>query len=465
MAPELVSIISISPQGYSKKVYRPTNFLRSATSNSMWNATQKTFARYQGVAAPMVICLGTALVSVRPAPTLMETAKSRVGQRQVHSYGSPYLPQDIYYDPRVKKALSEMRTMKRDDIKEDAQGSKAHEGLKILDSSGRKDAGTLTLIGYKGGPLESQINQDRAMCVVPYHLGDVPMEKRLRTGRSERKDNAFQQRLIGVFDGHANLGEVVSEFVVSELPKLLVKKLEGLERTTEQISKALIETFVELDKRAPAEVSGGCTASVVLQDGPKVYFANAGDSRSFLVVYRAKSSTMEIAYITREDKPDLQDERERVESRGGQVYLPLRGTSRVLYTDPVTGMQSGLAMSRSIGDWEVGQFGVIPDPIVHVIDIPELVQSELKKQTGDDIHIFAVSATDGIMDFISPEAIGHAVALSLYGDEGPHLLTTLEQLIYIAAQRWEQSKQGRYRDDISVAVSQIRIPSDGLPKQ
>jgi len=461
----------------------------------MWNTAQKTLSRYPGVAvaaaaaavaAPTMI-LNMSTATVRPVPTRMEAAttssssigtKSKIGQRQVHSYGSPYLPQDIYYDPKVKLALSEMRTMKRENVKEDSDGSKAasHAGLKILDSSGRKDVGTLTLIGYKGGPLESQINQDRAICVVPYQIGTEwpnKMEKRPRIGSrmmmmtpSPQEETSISHRLIGVFDGHANLGEVVSEFVVSQLPIVLSKKLEGKERTKEQISKALIETFVELDERAPAEISGGCTASVVLQDGPKVYFANAGDSRSFLVVYRAKTSTIDIAYITREDKPDLPDERERVESRGGQVYLPLRGTSRVLYTDPVTGIQSGLAMSRSIGDWEVGRFGVIPDPIVDVVDIPELVQSELKKQVGDDVHIFAVSATDGIMDFISPEAIGHALALSMYGDEGPHLLTTLEQLIYIAAQRWEQSKQGRYRDDISVAVCQIRIPSDGLlPKQ
>ena len=456
----------------------------------MWHTAQKTLSRYQGAAAPMAFCLGAAagVVALRPAavPTRMEatsssaaTTSSRMGttsgphqRRQIHSYGIPFLPQDIYYDPRVKTALSEMRTMKRDDIKEDPEGRKAREGLKILDSSGRKDTATLTLIGYKGGPMESQINQDRAICIVPYHIGEAPTEKiRRMVGRSRQlTDGPIQQRLIGVFDGHANLGEVVSEFVVSELPKVLRKKLEGLERTTEQISKALIETFVELDKKAPAEISGGCTASVVLQDGPKVYFANAGDSRSFLVVYRAKTSTIDISYITREDKPDVKEERERVERCGGEVYLPVRGTSRVLYTDPVTGIQSGLAMSRSIGDWEVGRFGVIPDPIVHVVDIPELVQSELAKHAGggeedDDVHIFAVSATDGIMDFISAEAIAHALGLSMYGEEGPHLLTTLEQLIYVAAQRWEQSKQGRYRDDISLAVCQIRIPSDGLPKQ
>ena len=78
--------------------------------------------------------------------------------------------------------------------------------------------------------------------------------------------------------------------------------------------------------------------------------------------------------------------------------------------------------------------------------------------------IFAVSATDGMMDFASPELIAQTVALSLYAKEGPHLLTALEQLIYMAAQGWEQFRQGQYRDDIAIAVSQLRIPP-GPPSQ
>jgi len=431
----------------------------------------------------MAFCLGAAIVSIRPASTSMEPAagqkkkskfQEHVAKRETHFYGSPYLAQDIYYDEHVKAALTAMRTMKRDDVTEDTvTGSKEDENLKALDASGRKEAGTLTLIGYKGGPLEAQINQDRAFCVVPYTVDEETPKKRRRYTWARKEDLPLECRLLGVFDGHAQLGELVSQYAVSELPSLLASKLKGIQATTKEITRVLIETFVELDKAAPAEISGGCTASVVLQHGNQVYFANAGDSRSFLVVYRKKTSSVEVIYVTREDKPSLPDERERVESCGGQVYLPLQGTSRVLYTDPVTGMQSGLAMSRSIGDWEVGKLGVIPNPIVHVIDIPQLVQAQLyqgapKKQAPpveDDVHIFAVSATDGMMDFISPEAISHALVSSLYGKDGPHLLTTLEQLIYIAAQRWEQSKEGRYRDDIAVAVAQIRIPGDGLPKQ
>jgi serine/threonine protein phosphatase PrpC len=436
--------------------------------------------------APTIAFAMATVVSIRPVATLMEPAaatatvakqNNKNGETTTSScpsYGCPLYPQDVYYDPPVKEALTQLRLLKRDDVVTETLEEPLQSSIQ------NHDMATLTLIGYKGGTMEEQINQDRAFCVAPYIIIDTNNGDESRSTKNN-KDN----KLLGVFDGHARLGEQVSQYTVTELPKLLATKLsaiddDGEEQQQQQITQALIETFIEMDQTAPAEISGGCTASVILQQGQTLYFANAGDSRSFLVVYRAKRQSVQVAYITREDKPHLLDERARVEKMGGQVYNPLQGTSRVLYTDPETGMQSGLAMSRSIGDWEVGKLGVIPDPIVDVIDIPELVEAQMAMDcdvvdpddgvvsaeclvSSDDVYIFAVSATDGMMDFATPEEIAQTVALSLYGKEGPHLLTALEQLIYKSAQGWEQSKAGRYRDDIAVAVSQIRIPPAPAP--
>lgn len=426
----------------------------------------------------------------------------------------------------MKEALAKLRERRRDDIDDkglaattttvtddddddnvDRSGS-SNTGsgggdnnrvvMEILDDSGCKHHATLTLIGYKGGSLESQINQDRAVVISPYYVGDEMKEesrkqqqrqrRRIWTGlrkkttlhgsavEDDTNDQRFSSRFIGVFDGHARLGELVSQYSVTELPRVLAAKLGRIEPKDDpdQIVEALIDTFIEIDRTAPAEISGGCTASVILQRNSKVFVANAGDSRSFLVVYRAKKQTVEVIYISREDKPNLPDERARVEQMGGEVYLPPLGTSRVLYTDPDSGLQSGLAMSRSLGDWEVGRLGVIPDPIVAVVDIHDVVELMLRKDcqipdedeamssdcfsSSDDIHVFAVSATDGLMDFATPEVVARTVATSLYHKDGPHLLSALEQLIYLAAQGWEQTKQGRYRDDIAISVSEIRIP-------
>ena len=129
--------------------------------------------------------------------------------------------------------------------------------------------------------------------------------------------------------------------------------------------------------------------------GSKIYVANAGDSRSFIGVHvKSKSNeendqegTTKLIVGSREDKAHLSTERERVENMGGTVYLPNgflesgKGTTRVLYKDPTTGSTSGLAMSRSIGDWDAGEVGVIPDPLISIVDI-----KEIKKQVLDSLN-------------------------------------------------------------------------------
>lgn len=386
-------------------------------------------------------------------------------------YGCPLLPRDMYFDEDAKRALKAIRFNNThappyDDSESDVDLD-SNQALELLKSAGGEDQATLTLIGYKGGDLKEQINQDRAFVISPYFVE-----------QTDDRNNSIK-RLMGVFDGHAKLGELVSEYSVSTLPKLLSAKLEtilaeaSIDNSQTDVQKALIDTFVELDKSAPAEKSGGCTASIVLQLGKYAYIANAGDSRSFIATYNKSTSEVKIVYITREDKPDLPEERSRVESMGGQVYVPpqekiqMGASSRVLYVDPVTGGTNGLAMSRSIGDWAAGEKGVIPDPTVDVVDIEKLIsgseecsasaESDSDPLCQGDIEVFAVSATDGLLDFMNVNDIASTVATSLYADDGPHPLSACETLITTAASAWWQAKNGQYRDDIAIAVSKLGL--------
>jgi serine/threonine protein phosphatase PrpC len=363
-------------------------------------------------------------------------------------YGCPLLPTDVHYNTdAIKATLEKLRDVKRTQAvlaKNDTTATNSTStdattdtsattvpaiDLAVLQEFGNAHSATLTLVGYKGGALIDQINQDRAFVISPFYLSNSthPKEDTKNNATHGDGDEISERRLLGVFDGHAPLGELVSEFTRTELPVRLAEKLKALEQKNiketallDATKNILIETFIELDERAPAEKSGGCTATVVLQLGSKVYFANAGDSRSFLVAYRPSTNQTSIVYITREDKPNLPDERARVEKMGGQVYIPVRGTSRVVYHDRDSGAPTGLAMSRSIGDWEAGKLGVIPDPIVDVLDLKDVVAAQLdgtakeapeayvidgrgeitETDAGgdpslDDVHIFAVSATDG----------------------------------------------------------------------
>jgi hypothetical protein len=69
-----------------------------------------------------------------------------------------------------------------------------------------------------------------------------------------------------------------------------------------------------------------------------------------------------------------------------------------------------------------------------------------------DIHIFATSISDGMMDYLSPEDIGNVIAESFF-DEGSkfHPHTAAEQLVNEAATGWENEFRGQYRDDIAIA--------------
>ena len=91
-------------------------------------------------------------------------------------------------------------------------------------------------------------------------------------------------QLLGVFDGHAKGGELTSQYAVDHVPSLLAAKLASIIDQEEsgsygdsQVVEALKETFDQVDKNDPSLGSAGCTATVVLRLGQKLFIANAGD--------------------------------------------------------------------------------------------------------------------------------------------------------------------------------------------
>ena len=154
-------------------------------------------------------------------------------------------------------------------------------------------------------------------------------------------------------------------------------------------------------------------------------------------------------------------------------------------------------MSRSIGDWDAGEVGVVPDPLVDIIDINDVRKKVLEQLNGaengscpgdtkeveidasgetkttdsmcvkysaKDIKVFAVSATDRLLDYVPEDIIAKYVAIGLYnrqeltteeGTRTPHPLTACENLIYTAANGWQNDKGGRYRDDIAIAIADL----------
>ena len=196
---------------------------------------------------------------------------------------------------------------------------------------------TLTQMGRS-----HRFNQDRAVVIHPF----------ITKHTSNAEESSF---LIGIFDGHGRQGHVVAEYAVRDLPERLAEKLDAAPSNIrdEEIVRILNETFVEVDIYAPPNaLKGGCTGSVTLRRGSKLYIANVGDSQTIVVSYNF-SHGISIPYMTRKDKATLPEEKARIEGLGGNIHVePKTNFSRVTVWSVTEREHIGLAMSRSIGDWE-----------------------------------------------------------------------------------------------------------------
>jgi serine/threonine protein phosphatase PrpC len=425
-----------------------------------------------------------------PLLTLIVTAIFiRNAASECPSYGCPLIAVDIAVEGPETDALKVLRRGSKG-VDDEWTMKQQQQALSILQTAGDDSSLILTLRGYKGGNVDGQVNQDRAMLVRPLRIF------------AEEKTHGFFSQLLGVFDGHGVGGEKTSQHALERFPKLLAEKLATiagddpakLPFQQDAIKAAMTDVFLEVDQTDPTKGNAGCTASVVLQLGPKLYIANAGDSLSFVGVYYGQNSVgegdgktppqqvkVQIVYKTREDKPDLPDERARIVAAGGYVNIPSNSevdVPRAYHIDQEGRMLWGLAMSRSLGDWSVQ--GVIAEPIVDVLDVRDIVQVALatheeaclasvdaSMENDNDkekycealnpinLHIFCVSATDGMMDELPPDFIGSVLAPAFFDPNGLHPLTAAERLILESAKGWNKLYNGGYRDDIAIAAATV----------
>jgi serine/threonine protein phosphatase PrpC len=159
-------------------------------------------------------------------------------------------------------------------------------------------------------------------------------------------------------------------------------------------------------------------------------------------------------------KPADFKERMRIENAGGTVHIPFdpEQTSRVVYPveDETNGMvmQMALAMSRSLGDKDGKQLGV-------VIADPDVVTVDLKDHLDDGNRFFLVLASDGVSDMVPEMDALAPLGRALFDNDkdAPLLETVVEGILTAAAQEWGRLSGNTYRDDISLTVHKIDLVS------
>lgn len=184
---------------------------------------------------------------------------------------------------------------------------------------------------------------------------------------------------FAVFDGHA--GRQVSAHCAKNL---LESILQTEEFRRDDITSAIHAGFLTLDRemRALPDISSGkdksgSTAVCTFVSPRSLYIANCGDSRAVL------SRGGVPVFATRDHKPELPTEKERIQKAGGSVMI-----QRV---------NGSLAVSRALGDYEyknVENLGpceqlVSPEPEVFV------------HERQEDADEFLVLACDGVWDVMT----------------------------------------------------------------
>ncbi|GLT86533.1 hypothetical protein SLE2022_378300 [Rubroshorea leprosula] len=171
---------------------------------------------------------------------------------------------------------------------------------------------------------------------------------------------------FGVYDGHG--GRKAVDFVAENLHNNifeLLKNCAGNEEKEEAVKAGYLKTDEEFLKQDSA---GGACCVTALIEGQDIVVANVGDCRAVL----CRGGVAEA--LTTDHKPEKEDERNRIENKGGYVLMH-RGAWRV---------HGILSISRSIGDAHMKNW------------IPAEPDTKILQMTQD--MEFLVLASDGLWE-------------------------------------------------------------------
>jgi len=252
---------------------------------------------------------------------------------------------------------------------------------------------------------------------------------------------------LGVCDGHGMFGHDVSGYLVNHLPQnlntsLMKDNIKSISNSSDypQISNIISLTFVQTninivnDDNVDSTFSGTTCSSLIFCP-TKIISANVGDSRC--VVGKFDGKNWRAKNLTRDHKPNEEDEKKRILEKGGRIESykdedgGFVGPERVwLKTEDVP----GLAMSRSFGDDVAHTVGVIAQP-------------EIFEYNFVNEDKFILLASDGIWEFISSDECVNIVKDYYLKDD---IDGALSYLYKESSKRWIMEEE--VIDDITLII-------------
>lgn len=162
------------------------------------------------------------------------------------------------------------------------------------------------------------------------------------------------------------------------------------------------------------------------------------DSTGVLGTWKSGSpKSCDAVQLTRDHKPDLKDERARIEKAGGRVVFDGYANHRIYAKN---GRYPGLNMSRCLGDLMGHQdCGISCEP--------EILQREI----GSEDQVLLL-CSDGVWEFITPKE-----AVALIAEYPPEqAMAAAEKLAKQAWDRWIAEEGGAVVDDITVVLVHLQ---------
>jgi len=252
--------------------------------------------------------------------------------------------------------------------------------------------------------------------------------------------------MYAVYDGHGGKGHDVSNFVKDTVPKLIIKdkrfrtpEMPEMLKEVFKTTQSYVQTMDQM-KKLSAQMAG-TTATVCIHDKTekKLTVAHVADSTCVIGKWKDASKTAsEGIALTRDHKPDLKDERARIEKCGGRVVFDGYANYRVYAKNA---QYPGLNMSRCLGDLLGHQdAGCSAEPEVGVFDI-------------DPLHNALLVCSDGVWEFIKPTE-GVDIVMKYPAKEAQ---AAADKLAKEAWDRWMKEEGGQVVDDITVILVHLNI--------
>lgn len=228
--------------------------------------------------------------------------KSEKGLRYLKALSYPFIKDSIY----KKKTIQDIKAAVR------CAGGNIAEITRILENNYMNWANS----DYIAVSFEGRSNQDR------FVVGNIIGKEMIR--------------VYAVMDGHAGFKAV--NIVRSILMNYLSDIIQIDFNNSSQVEIFLKMMYLEIDKLLlKKRVTDGTTLVIALIGQKSIYISSVGDSKGCLFDKHGK-----ILISTIPHKPSLPEEKERIQSFGGEIYFP----------KVVPRVEGGLAMSRALGDFK-----------------------------------------------------------------------------------------------------------------